>query len=156
MWNLPYLGPSINELIVIGKLLRTNQLKNSSHEGRNWQKKWKIRRQHRGVGFSIPRQKVSKAHCPNRMPAANSGKGAQLWSSKGFSRTPSGHPCTRIRCSPNKYQKSEQQEFLPAAHSWRDTWSSEQYFPDVETQWARPAWGKQGSYLSRLMKRVCG
>lgn len=63
------------------------------------------------------------------------------------------HPCTSMRGSPNKYQKSEQQEFLPAALGWRDASSSKQYFPDVKTQHVgRSTWGAQGSCLSLLTK----
>lgn len=52
--------------------------------------------------------------------------------------------------SPNKYQRSEQQEFLPTAHSWNDVLNSK-YFPDVETQFAgRSASGVRGTWSSLL------
>lgn len=137
--------------MAIWKLLRTNQLKNSSHEGRSWilEGTDSLKTAQRGWPLHPHRQKL--AHCPNIMSTVQPEKGAQLWSSKGFSRTPSGHPCTSMQGFPNKCQKSRQQKLLPAAHRWRDALSSQQYFPDVQAPWAgRSSWRAQGRCLSLL------
>lgn len=148
--NLLNWGLSINELLAIWKLFRNNQLKISSHKSNSWRVE-EIEGVQTSQGLASPSaQTEARAHCSNRMPAVQPEKTAQLWSPKGFSRTPSGRPCTSMQGSPNKYQRPEQQEFLPTAHSWSDTLRSK-YFPDVKTQFAgRSASGARGTCLSLL------
>jgi hypothetical protein len=75
---------------------------------------------------------------------------------KDFPGLPLGILAPICRVLPINTKSLEYREFLPALCSWKDALSSEQCFPDVQTQYTgRSAREEQDRCLSLLTKRVC-
>lgn len=141
-WNLPYVGSSINELIAVWKLLRTNQLKNSSwrqilHIETNWRSSDITGR----LASSFP-QTEAKAHCPNTTAAVTAWKGspavklARIFQDSLWETLHQYAGALPVNTQSLSSRNSCQQR------SWSKALSSKQCFPDVETQWWKIYFGR--------------